>query len=86
MIATIARCRLKLLRIWLLTSLFTNLDATAYIGLSSFIAALIIGGTKKFSSNIYMKEMLVLRNENTLRNHNHIQRKCYAVEYSVEDI
>ncbi|MFE5131819.1 YndM family protein, partial [Bacillus mobilis] len=79
MIATIAD-----FGIWLLTSLFTNLDATRNIGLSSFIAALIIGGTEIFF-HIYMKR-LVLRNENTLRNHNHIQHDNYAMEMSDEYI
>ena len=70
--------------IWLLTSLFTNLDATHNIGFSSFIAALIIGGTEVFF-HIYMKR-LVLRNDDKLTNHNHIQHNKYAIEMSDEYI
>ncbi|MBG9481499.1 membrane protein, partial [Bacillus thuringiensis] len=66
------------------TSLFTNLDATRNIGLSSFIAALIIGGTEVFF-HIYMKR-LVLRNDDELTNHNHIQHDKYAMEMSDEYI
>ena len=64
--------------------LFTDLDATHNIGLSSFIAALIIGGTEIFF-HIYMKK-LVLRNDDNLRNHNHIRHDKYAMEMSDEYI
>ena len=65
MIATMADFGLSFFGTWLLTSLFTNLDATRNIGLSSFIAALIIGGTEVFF-HIYMKR-LVLRNDDELK-------------------
>ncbi|WP_141493299.1 YndM family protein [Bacillus thuringiensis] len=82
MIATMADFGLSFFGTWLLTSLFTNLDATRNIGLSSFIAALIIGGTEVFF-HIYMKK-LVLRNDDELTNHNHIQHDKYAMEMSDE--
>ncbi|MCH4569848.1 YndM family protein [Bacillus sp. ES1-5] len=84
MIATIADFGLSFFGIWLLTSLFTDLDATRNIGLSSFIAALIIGGTEIFF-HIYMKR-LVLRNDDNLRDHNHIRHDKYAMEMSDEYI
>ena len=84
MIATIADLGLSFFGIWLLTSLFTDLDVTRNIGLSSFIAALIIGGTEIFF-HIYMKR-LVLRNDNELRNRNHIHHDKYAMEMSDEYI
>ncbi|WP_259415799.1 YndM family protein [Bacillus toyonensis] len=84
MIATIADFGLTFFGIWLLTSLFTDLDATRNIGLSSFIAALIIGGTEIFF-HIYMKR-LVLRNDDNLRNRNHIHHDKYAMEMSDEYI
>ncbi|GAB6513140.1 YndM family protein [Bacillus thuringiensis] len=84
MIATMADFGLSFFGTWLLTSLFTNLDATRNIGLSSFIAALIIGGTEVFF-HIYMKR-LVLRNDDKLTNHNHIQHNKYAMEMSGEYI
>ncbi|WP_141532440.1 YndM family protein [Bacillus thuringiensis] len=84
MIATMADFGLSFFGTWLLTSLFTNLDATRNIGLSSFIAALIIGGTEVFF-HIYMKR-LVLRNDDKLTNHNHIQHNKYAMEMSDEYI
>ncbi|HEE9034592.1 MULTISPECIES: YndM family protein [Bacillus] len=84
MIATMADFGLSFFGTWLLTSLFTNLDATRNIGLSSFIAALIIGGTEVFF-HIYMKR-LVLRNDDKLTNHNHIQHNKYAIEMSDEYI
>ena len=84
MIATIADLGLSFFGIWLLTPLFTDLDVTRNIGLSSFIAALIIGGTEIFF-HIYMKR-LVLRNNNELRNHNHIHHDKYAMEMSNEYI
>ncbi|ANS48727.1 YndM family protein [Bacillus thuringiensis] len=84
MIATMADFGLSFFGTWLLTSLFTNLDATRNIGLSSFIAALIIGGTEVFF-HIYMKR-LVLRNDDELTNHNHIQHDKYAMEMSDEYI
>ena len=83
-IATMADFGLSFFGIWLLTSLFTNLDATHNIGFSSFIAALIIGGTEVFF-HIYMKR-LVLRNDDKLTNHNHIQHNKYAIEMSDEYI
>ncbi|MCU5319792.1 YndM family protein [Bacillus cereus] len=83
-IATMADFGLGFFGTWLLTSLFTNLDATRNIGLSSFIAALIIGGTEVFF-HIYMKR-LVLRNDDKLTNHNHIQHNKYAMEMSDEYI
>ncbi|HDR7355455.1 Uncharacterized protein BCZB5J_03688 [Bacillus cereus] len=84
MIATIADFGLSFFGIWLLTSLFTDLDATRNIGLSSFIATLIIGGIEVFF-HIYMKR-LVLRNDDGLRNHNHIHQDKYAMEMSDEYI
>lgn len=84
MIATMADFGLSFFGTWLLTSLFTNLDATRNIGLSSFIAALIIGGTEVFF-HIYMKR-LVLRNDDELTNHNHIQHDKYTMEMSDEYI
>lgn len=84
MIATMADFGLSFFGIWLLTSLFTNLDATRNIGLSSFLAALIIGGIEVFF-HIYMKR-LVLRNDDKLRNHNHIHHDNYAMEMSDEYI
>ena len=84
MIATMADLGLSFFGIWLLTSLFTNLDATRNIGLSSFLAALIIGGIEVFF-HIYMKR-LVLRNDDELRNHNHIHHDKYAMEISDEFI
>ncbi|PEA12300.1 hypothetical protein CON42_25895 [Bacillus thuringiensis] len=82
MIATMADFGLNFFGTWLLTSLFTNLDATRNIGLSSFLAALIIGGIEVFF-HIYMKR-LVLRNDDELRNHNHIHHDKYAMEMSDE--
>ncbi|PGK43415.1 hypothetical protein CN907_07845 [Bacillus anthracis] len=82
MIATMADFGLSFFGIWLLTSLFTNLDVTRNIGLSSFIAALIIGGIEVFF-HIYMQK-LVLRNDNELREHNHIHHDKYAMEVSEE--
>ncbi|MBD8077042.1 YndM family protein [Bacillus cereus] len=84
MIATMADFGLSFFGTWLLTSLFTNLDATRNIGLSSFIAALIIGGTEVFF-HIYMKR-LVLRNDDELTNHKHIHNNKYAMEISDEYI
>ncbi|HDR7670533.1 YndM family protein [Bacillus wiedmannii] len=84
MIATIADFGLSFFGIWLLTSLFTDLDATRNIGLSSFIATLIIGGIEVFF-HIYMKR-LVLRNDDGLRNHNHIHQDKYVMEMSDEYI
>ena len=84
MIATMADFGLSFFGTWLLTSLFTNLDATRNIGLSSFIAALIIGGTEVFF-HIYMKR-LVLRNDDKLKNRNHIHHDKYAMEISDEYI
>ncbi|HHK5541366.1 YndM family protein [Bacillus cereus] len=84
MIATIADLGLSFFGIWLLISLFTDLDATRNIGVSSFIAALIIGGTKVFF-HIYMKR-LVLHNDDNLKNHNHIRHDKYAMEMSDEYI
>ena len=84
MIATIADLGLSFFGIWLLTSLFTDLDVTRNIGLSSFIAALIIGGTEIFF-HIYMKR-LVLRNDNELRHRNHIHHDKYVMEMSDEYI
>ncbi|MCQ6304411.1 YndM family protein [Bacillus cereus] len=85
MIATIADLGLSFFGIWLLISLFTDLDATRNIGVSSlFIAALIIGGTEVFF-HIYMKR-LVLHNDDNLKNHNHIQHNKYAMEMSGEYI
>ncbi|ANV71475.1 YndM family protein [Bacillus cereus] len=83
-IATMADFGLSFFGTWLLTSLFTNLDATRNIGLSSFIAALIIGGTEVFF-HIYMKR-LVLRNDDELKNRNHIYHDKYAMEISDEYI
>ncbi|MDA2385827.1 YndM family protein [Bacillus cereus] len=83
-VATMADFGLSFFGIWLLTSLFTDLGATRNIGLSSFIAALIIGGTEVFF-HIYMKR-LVLRNDDELTNHNHIQHDKYAIEMSDEYI
>ncbi|CGG64649.1 Protein of uncharacterised function (DUF2512) [Streptococcus pneumoniae] len=83
-IATMADFGLGFFGTWLLTSLFTNLDATRNIGLSSFIAALIIGGTEVFF-HIYMKR-LVLRNDDELTNHKHIHHDKYAMEISDEYI
>ncbi|MCW1240677.1 MULTISPECIES: YndM family protein [Bacillus] len=82
MIATIADFGLSFFGIWLLTSLFTNLDSTRNIGFSSFLAALIIGGIEVFF-HIYMQK-LVLRNDNELREHNHIHHDKYAMEMSEE--
>ncbi|MHC2836847.1 YndM family protein [Bacillus sp. F9_6S_D1_P_5] len=82
MIATMADFGLSFFGIWLLTSLFTNLDATRNIGLSSFLSALIIGGIEVFF-HIYMKR-LVLRNDDELRNHKHIYPDKYAMEMSDE--
>ena len=82
MIATMADFGLSFFGTWLLTSLFTNLDATRNIGLSSFLAALIIGGIEVFF-HIYMQK-LVLRNDNELREHNHIPHDKYAMEISDE--
>ena len=82
MIATMADFGLTFFGIWLLTSLFTNLDTTRNIGFSSFIATLIIGGIEIFF-HIYMKR-LVLRNNDELRNHNHIHHDKYAMEMSDE--
>ncbi|MEC3429385.1 hypothetical protein BK721_02240 [Bacillus thuringiensis serovar nigeriensis] len=82
MIATMADFGLSFFGIWLLTSLFTNLDATRNIGFSSFLAALIIGGIEVFF-HIYMQK-LVLRNDNELREHNHIHHDKYAMEISDE--
>ncbi|MFE6708076.1 YndM family protein [Bacillus thuringiensis] len=82
MIATIADLGLSFFGIWLLISLFTDLDATRNIGVSSFIAALIIGGTEVFF-HIYMKR-LVLHNDDNLKNHNHIHHDKYAMEISDE--
>ncbi|MED2982402.1 YndM family protein [Bacillus thuringiensis] len=82
MIATIADLGLSFFGIWLLISLFTDLDATRNIGVSSFIAALIIGGTEVFF-HIYMKR-LVLHNDDNLKNHNHIRHDKYAMEISDE--
>ena len=62
--------------------MFTNLDATRNIGFSSFLAALIIGGIEVFF-HIYMQK-LVLRNDNKLREHNHISHDKYAMEISDE--
>lgn len=84
MIATMTDFGLSFFGTWLLTSLFTNLDATRNIGLSSFIAALIIGGTE-VSFHIYMKR-LVLRNDDELTNHNHVQHDKYAMKMSDEYI
>ncbi|HDR4910121.1 YndM family protein [Bacillus cereus] len=84
MIATMADFGLSFFGTWLLTSLFTNLDATRNIGLSSFIAALIIGGTEVFF-HIYMKR-LVLRNDDELKNRKHIHHDKYAMEISDEYI
>ncbi|PFF54771.1 hypothetical protein CN350_23640 [Bacillus cereus] len=84
MIATMADFGLSFFGTWLLTSLFTNLDATRNIGLSSFITALIIGGTEVFF-HIYMKR-LVLRNDDELKNRNHIHHDKYAMEISDEYI
>lgn len=84
MIATIADLGLSFFGIWLLISLFTDLDATRNIGVSSFIAALIIGGTEVFF-HIYMKR-LVLHNDDNLKNHNHILHDKYAMEMSDEYI
>ncbi|HDV8361447.1 TPA: YndM family protein [Bacillus cereus] len=81
-IATMADFGLSFFGIWLLTSLFTNLDATHNIGFSSFLAALIIGGIEVFF-HIYMQK-LVLRNDNELREHNHIHHDKYAMEISDE--
>ena len=81
-IATMADFGLSFFGIWLLTSLFTNLDATRNIGFSSFLAALIIGGIEVFF-HIYMQK-LVLRNDNELREHNHIPHDKYAMEISDE--
>ena len=52
MIATMADFGLTFFGIWLLTSLFTNLDTTRNIGFSSFIATLIIGGIEISSTFI----------------------------------
>ncbi|QWI17373.1 DUF2512 family protein [Bacillus wiedmannii] len=82
MIATMADFGLSFFGIWLLTSLFTDLDATRNIGLSSFIAALIIGGIEVFF-HIYMQK-LVLRNDNELKEHNRIHHDKYAMEMSDE--
>ncbi|OUA56254.1 MULTISPECIES: YndM family protein [Bacillus cereus group] len=82
MIATMADFGLSFFGTWLLTSLFTNLDATRNIGFSSFLAALIIGGIEVFF-HIYMQK-LVLRNDNELRKHNHIPHDKYAMEISDE--
>ncbi|MCR6786927.1 MULTISPECIES: YndM family protein [Bacillus cereus group] len=82
MIATIADFGLSFFGIWLLTSLFTNLDSTRNIGFSSFLAALIIGGIEVFF-HIYMQK-LVLRNDNELRERNHIHHDKYAMEMSEE--
>ncbi|BAR83676.1 hypothetical protein CBR59_16375 [Bacillus thuringiensis] len=82
MIATMADFGLSFFGTWLLTSLFTNLDATRNIGFSSFLAALIIGGIEVFF-HIYMQK-LVLRNDNELREHNHIPHDKYAMEISDE--
>ncbi len=82
MIATMADFGLSFFGTWLLTSLFTNLDATRNIGFSSFLAALIIGGIEVFF-HIYMQK-LVLRNDNKLREHNHIPHDKYAMEISDE--
>ncbi|MED4442537.1 YndM family protein [Bacillus thuringiensis] len=84
MIATIADLGLSFFGIWLLISLFTDLDATRNIGVSSFIAALIIGGTEVFF-HIYMKR-LVPHNDDNLKNHNHIRHDKYAMEMSDEYI
>ncbi|MBJ8055288.1 YndM family protein [Bacillus cereus] len=84
MIATIADFGLSFFGIWLLTPLFTDLDSTRNIGFSSFIAALIIGGIEVFF-HIYMQK-LVLRNDNELREHNHIDHDKYAMEMSDEYI
>ncbi|PEI80537.1 hypothetical protein CN572_17460 [Bacillus wiedmannii] len=84
MIATMADFGLSFFGIWLLTSLFTNLDATRNIGLSSFLATLIIGGMEVFF-HIYMKR-LVLRNDDELRNQKHIHHDKYAMEMSDEYI
>ncbi|PEQ38388.1 YndM family protein [Bacillus thuringiensis] len=84
MIATIADLGLSFFGIWLLISLFTDLDATRNIGVSSFIAALIIGGTEVFF-HIYMKR-LVLHNDDNLKNHNRIRHDKYAMEMSDEYI
>ncbi|XLG19498.1 YndM family protein [Bacillus cereus] len=81
-IATMADFGLSFFGIWLLTSLFTNLDATHNIGFTSFLAALIIGGIEVFF-HIYMQK-LVLRNDNELREHNHIHHDKYAMEISDE--
>ncbi|HDR7904013.1 hypothetical protein COM66_27640 [Bacillus cereus] len=81
-IATMADFGLSFFEIWLLTSLFTNLDATHNIGFTSFLAALIIGGIEVFF-HIYMQK-LVLRNDNELREHNHIHHDKYAMEISDE--
>ncbi|AAU17426.1 YndM family protein [Bacillus cereus] len=81
-IATMADFGLSFFGIWLLTSLFTNLDSTRNIGFSSFLAALIIGGIEVFF-HIYMQK-LVLRNDNELREHNHIYHDKYAMEMSEE--
>ncbi|MBE5107424.1 YndM family protein [Bacillus thuringiensis] len=84
MIATIADLGLSFFGIWLLTSLFTDLNSTRNIGFSSFLAALIIGGTEVFF-HIYMKK-LVLRKDDELREHNHIHHDKYAMEISDEYI
>ncbi|CUB13111.1 hypothetical protein BN2127_JRS1_04787 [Bacillus cereus] len=84
MIATMADFGLSFFGIWFLASLFTDLDATRNIGLSSFIAALIIGGIEVFF-HIYMQK-LVLRNDDELREHNRIHHDKYAMEMSDEYI
>lgn len=84
MIATIADFGLSFFGIWLLTSFFTDLDATRNIGFSSFIAALIIGGIEVFF-HIYMQK-LVLHKDNELSEHNYIHHDKYAMEMSDEYI
>ncbi|MBC2684360.1 YndM family protein [Bacillus toyonensis] len=84
MIATMADFGLSFFGIWLLTSLFTDLDSTRNIGFSSFIAALIIGGIEVFF-HIYMQK-LVLHKDNELSEHHHIHHDKYAMEMSDEYI
>ncbi|EEK47210.1 DUF2512 family protein [Bacillus cereus ATCC 10876] len=81
-IATMADFGLSFFGIWLLTSLFTNLDSTRNIGFSSFLAAFIIGGIEVFF-HIYMKKV-VLHEEDTSREHNQIHHDNYAMEMSDE--
>ncbi|MFE4764580.1 YndM family protein [Bacillus mycoides] len=83
MVATIADFGLSFVGIWTLTHLLTNIYLTRNIGASAFFAALLIGVAEIFF-HIYMKKVVLHKDEDSRESATIGGRDKYAMEISDE--